>query len=445
MAVFKKIRFCFRFVSAFWQAHKKTILFAFLIGAFIAGLFPRVINLLTAKRVARIGFTGKFTLETLPQEVLEKIGQGLTQINRDGSVSPALASGWQINDDGRIYQFTLKDNLFWHDGIPLTTKDISYNFTDVSVKKINEKTIEFQLKEPFSPFPAVLSQPLFCCGLVGSGDWQVKSAKRNGQIIESLVLDHKKGPGQKIIYKFYPTESTLKTAYKLGEIDIAKDLIDPQDFREWPNVKIEEEINNNQFAVIIFNTQDGILAEKPIRQALAYGLKKPWPKRALGPINPDSWAYNPNLKKYDYDQEKARELLEKGLGESEEIFKLELTTFSDLFGLAEEIADDWQQMGIETNIQVTSVIPRDYQALLVIEDIPPDPDQYLLWHSTQPSNLSRFSSPQIDKLLEDGRTTMNQEERREIYLDFQRFLVEDVPIIFLYHPTVYTISRNSRN
>lgn len=442
MAVFKKIRFYFRLVSAFWQAHKKTILLAFLVGSLIAGLFPRLTSLLTPKRVARIGFTGKFTLETLPQEVLEKISQGLTQINHDGSVSPALASGWQINDDGRIYRFTLKDNLFWHDGVLLTTEDINYNFTDVSVKKIDEKTIEFQLKEPFSPFPAVLSRPLFCRGLAGMGDWRVKSAKRNGQIIESLVLEPKKGLGQKIIYKFYPTESTLKTAYKLGEIDIAQELIDPQGFSEWPNVKIEEKINNNQFAVIIFNTQDGFLAEKPVRQALAYGLKKPWSKRALGPINPDSWAYNHNLKIYDYDQEKAKELLEKGLGKSEEAFKLELTTFSDLFGLAEEIADDWQQMGIETSIQITSVIPGDFQALLVIEDIPPDPDQYLLWHSTQPSNLSHFSSPQIDKLLEDGRKTMNQDDRREIYLDFQRFFVEDVPIIFLYHPIVYTISRN---
>ena len=72
-------------------------------------------------------------------------------------------------------------------------------------------------------------------------------------------------------------------------------------------------------------------------------------------------------------------------------------------------------------------------------DIPKDPDQYVLWHSTQPTNISKYKNPRIDKLLEDGRVELNQETRKKIYLDFQRFLVEDSPAIFLYHPSFFTV------
>ena len=93
-------------------------------------------------------------------------------------------------------------------------------------------------------------------------------------------------------------------------------------------------------------------------------------------------------------------------------------------------------------MQVSSVTPTEYDAFLVIFDIPPDPDQYTLWHSTQAgSNISRYKNPRIDKLLEDGRLNLDTEARKKIYLDFQRFLLEDAPAAFLFHPTWYTISR----
>jgi len=77
----------------------------------------------------------------------------------------------------------------------------------------------------------------------------------------------------------------------------------------------------------------------------------------------------------------------------------------------------------------------------VAQEIPPDPDQHALWHSTQPTNLTHYSDLKVDKLLEDGRQISDQARRREIYQDFQRFLVEDSPAIFLSHPVTYTITR----
>jgi len=58
-----------------------------------------------------------------------------------------------------------------------------------------------------------------------------------------------------------------------------------------------------------------------------------------------------------------------------------------------------------------------------------------------PKNLTRLKNPRIDKLLEDGRKSLDLDERRKIYFDFQKYLVEEVPAVFLYYPMTYTINR----
>jgi peptide/nickel transport system substrate-binding protein len=109
---------------------------------------------------------------------------------------------------------------------------------------------------------------------------------------------------------------------------------------------------------------------------------------------------------------------------------------------AESISKDWTAAGVVVNLQVISNIPTDYQAFLAIYDIPDDPDQYSIWHSTQTStNITHYQNPRIDKLLEDGRSEINIEDRKKTYFDFQRYLVEDSPAAFLYYPEIYSISR----
>jgi peptide/nickel transport system substrate-binding protein len=121
---------------------------------------------------------------------------------------------------------------------------------------------------------------------------------------------------------------------------------------------------------------------------------------------------------------------------------ISLTTPPILLAQAESVAKDWQAVGVNVNLQVISNVPTDYQAFMAIFDIPDDPDQYSIWHSTKTAtNITHYQNPRIDKLLEDGRSTINIEDRKKIYLDFQRFLVEDSPAAFLYYPTTYTISR----
>ena len=169
--------------------------------------------------------------------------------------------------------------------------------------------------------------------------------------------------------------------------------------------------------------------------ALNYAIDKERYKenRALGPISPFSWAYNPQVKQYNKDVTKTKDVKD---------LNIKLSTLPNLLSVAEEVKKDSEAAGVKVEVEVTPTIPDNFQAFLATVDIPKDPDQYSLWHSTQMgSNISNYKSPRIDKLLEDGRTELDQEIRKKTYLDFQRFIVEDSPAIFLYHPTFFSVTK----
>jgi len=440
--LFKKFRFSFRFLFAFWQKHQKLILLSFLVGILCFLIVPKIYQFFPKKRTEKIGLIGKFTLNDLPLSVQHLISDGLTTISEDGQVQPFLASSWQTENENKEYLFTLKENFFWQDGKPVLAKDINYNFSDVATTVIDDKKIKFILKEPFSPFPAIVSRPVFKKGLVGTGDYKLKKVKKNGQIVEKIILVSVKNKDKtSLVFHFYPTEMAARTAFKLGEIDVIKEINDPGDLQGQKNVKITQEIKYNRVAAIFFDTQNPKLAAKATRQALAYAIEKRWQPRALNPINPQSWAFNPTVKKYEFDLAHAQQLLEGDEEEGEPLKEIELATIPSLFSVAEEIKKDWQKLGIETKIKSITTLNESLEALLISQEIPSDPDQYVLWHSTQKSNITGYKSPKIDKLLEEARKSQNQEERKEIYHDFQRFLVEDTPAVFLFHPTLYTVSR----
>lgn len=441
--LFKKLRFSFRFLFAFWQKQQKLILISFLVGALFFLLAPKIYQIFPKKKQEKIALVGKFTIDELPLSIQHLVSDGLTTISDDGQVLPKLASGWETENENKEYIFTLKDDLFWQDGKPVLAKDINYNFSDVATTVINEKKIKFILKESFSPFPSIVSRPIFKKGLIGTGDYRLKTIKKNGQIVEKIILIPLKGEMPILIFRFYPTEEAARTAFKLGEVDVIKDINDPGDLNELKNAKIEQEIKYDRIVTIFFNTQNPKLASKSTRQALAYSIDKRWSPRALNPLNPKSWAYNPTVKKYEFDQKHAQSLLKNNEAdeEAEPLKEIELATVPLLFPVAEKIKEDWSQLGIEVKIKSITALDQDFEALLINQEIPSDPDQYVLWHSTQKANIARYKSPKIDKLLEQGRKIQNLEKRKEIYYDFQKFLVEETPAVFLFHPTLYTITR----
>lgn len=439
-------RILFWLVVALWKRYQKSLVFTAIFGffffIFVFSLLPRIKSALSRSKVQRIGLVGNFDSTNFPFPIQNQISLGLTAVTPAGEATPAAALHWEVFEKGNVYTFHLREDLFWHDGTKFKAQDIDYNFKDVKVKVLDEHTLQFFLPEPFAPFPVLTSQPLFKAGLSGLGAYQVKKIIWKKGFVSSLTIVPKKVSGAPLIYKFYPSEKAALLAFKLGEVETLWDIANPIDLDKWPT-KIEKKIFFNRVAVIFYNTQASLLSEKTLRQSLTSLLPTFEEIPAISPLNPNSWAYNKNVKKYNFNEKVARDFFGKsktatGSGEK----KLVLITNPDLAERAKEIAKNWQKLNLQVEVKVENLIPQDFQALFTIWEIPPDPDQYSLWHSTQEkTNLSHYQNPRIDKLLEDGRKLQSPEERLLKYLDFQKYLVDDAPAAFLYYPESYTISR----
>lgn len=437
------LRYIFRLIGAFFSRFKILLLLGIGLGILFFFLLKFLIPALSFTQTMRIGQTGRYTAASLPPSILRLIGSGLTKIESDGSIVPDLASSWETTDKGKTWIFTLKDDIYWQDGEKVTSKTINYQFTDVTIERPDERTIVFKLQNTYSAFPSVVSKPTFKSGLLGTGEWKVDKISLNGSTIEKInLISETEG---NLVYKFYPTEERSKIAFELGEVDKIEDLFNLTPFNTWPKVKTSEVSDTGEFVAVFFNMQNEILHEKDMRQALSYAIDKEslGGIRAISPISIDSWAYNPQVKPYDYDADKAREMIEdfKEVNKMSDI-TINLTVPPLLLDKAEIVAEDWRAVGVNVNLQVITTVPTDFQAFLAILDMPDDPDQYSIWHSTQTStNITVYENPRIDKLLEDGRSEIDLATRKKIYLDFQRFLVEDSPAAFLYYPTTFTVSR----
>jgi peptide/nickel transport system substrate-binding protein len=434
------LKYPFKLVIAYFSRFKLIIFIGALIGVTAFLLLSVLLPKIYEGKTEVVGITGRYRPDNLPEEILKHISHGLTRLE-NYDIEPDLAQSWETPDKGKTWVFKLKNDIYWQDGDKVTSYDISYGFSDVSIDRPDDTTLIFTLeKGPYSPFPTVLTKPVFKKGLLGTGDWEVKKISIINTFVQEMVLVREKNIKH---YKFYPTIDRTKLAYKLGRIDQISDVLDPAPFDSWNNSNITSATNHSQVVTLFFNTQDSILSDKSLRQALFYAIdKNALGERAESPINPDSWAYNPQLKTYDYDAERAKEMIDALSDEFKEHLEIKLVSTPSLLSVAEKISNDWEAIGVKNQILVSSIIPSDFQAFLTIFDIPSDPDQYPIWHSTQSeTNLSKYTNPRIDKLLEDGRMELDPEERRKIYLDFQRFIVEDAPAAFLYHPNYYTITR----
>ena len=438
----KNIRYIFRFLRAFISRFKSLILLGIGAGILLFILLRLLGPTLFTKKTVNIGIVGKYRTDNLPVSILSLIGDGLTKVDETGVVEPNLAVSWETPDSGQTWIFHLKDNISWQDGKKVTANNIVYSFSDAKEETPDAKTIIFKLQSSFAPFPSIVSQPVFRKGLLGTGRWKVTKASLTGNFVQKLIITS--SIHEEKVFKFYPTEERAKLAFKLGSVDSIEGVFSKQPFDIWKNTTIRADINKYRYVALFFNNQDSLLGSKEIRQALSYAIDKnklPGP-RAYGPISPDSWAYNPQVKPYNYDETKAKEIVSGLSKEVKSSLNINLATSTVLLPVAEQIARDWEKAGVKTNILVENDIPQDFQAFLAAIDTPKDPDQYSIWHSTQTAtNIARYKDPRIDKLLEDGRLEMDTEKRKKIYLDFQRFLVEDAPAIFLYHPITYTISR----
>ena len=439
---------------------------------FFSFTIPTLVTKLEKNTYTYIGIVGNYQLTNLPKSISTKLSAGLTRIAEDGTTEPALAERWTVENDGTTYRFVIKDSIYWQDGKKLTPNDITYTLENVQTI-VTPNDIVFKLPDPFAPFPTVVTAPLFRIEeekyalffsrptIIGIGKYKIIDYElQPDDSLEELVVD---GPGERIIYRFYPTEDAAVTAFKQGAVDAIQDLRKPYDIFDWDTVEVTQELNENHYLAVFFNIREPIF-DKNVRQALSYALEKP-PRdiRAIGPISSNSWAYFPGGKTYDKSIDRGIERLLDAIPPFP--LQMNLTTTALYEAEAEQIKQEWEAFGAQAyeacrnsdaiddkaecekvKISVTISITNfpdltDFQLLLIGQEVTPDPDQYALWHSEENTNFTGYTNTRIDSLLERGRQTFNSKERIEIYQEFQQFFIEDAPAVFLRYLYDYSIER----
>lgn len=392
--------------------------------------------------VERIGIAGSFTPGNLPDNVLQDVSYGLTSVSESQEVQPAAAASWEITDNGKKYIFKLKKGQMLSSGKELVSNMIPYRFKDVTARVPDPYTIEFTLKDPFAPFLSVVSRPILVKN-AGLGAYKITKISQESGFVKQVTLQ-KRDSNLRKIYYFYPTQEALKTAFQLGEIDqavgIPQRLSPDTDFKDWKQIETAKTTDYSRLVSIFFNTKDDELGNKRLRQALLYALPESFPEgeRTYSYIPPNSLYYAKSPNEGVHDLELSESLLDAS---SSAGLKLEISAPAELISVAKRIQEAWKKIGIEIEIREVTNIPDNFQVLLFAMNLPQDPDMYTLWHTGQPENLSNYSNVRIDKLLEDGRVTVNKEERQAIYADVQKYLIDDSPSAFLYFPYEYTLRR----
>ncbi len=450
------------------------------------------------------------------RDISKLLFSGLTTLDRDGMVLPDLADKWDIAGDGKSYTFHLRPGVRWHDGRSFSPEDVvfTYRFLQtketqvdpdltalwqgIKVEKADAESVRFVLDQPYAPFlayttigilpqhllqdvaPKDLAKTGFNARPVGSGPFKIKDVAVDQVTLEANPDYYAGRPYlNTMTFRFFRDDQALASAIAANQVNggllrstVGKDAIAlVGQNREM----VLRAMPRTSYSVLFLNTQSALFKSKTVRQALAYGInQEALVERVAGglgvvaesPIPQDSWAYNPNAKRYPYDPVKAAQLLESegwklnanGVREKDgQPFKLALLTNDDKLRVAagEELVRALRRVGIQgelaasgpTGLAQNFLIPRKYDAILYGIDPGYDPDPYPLWHSSQATadglNVSGFSNQQTDELLEKARTTTDVAQRKKLYDQFQDAFEEEMPSVLLYHP-VYTYAQDRR-
>lgn len=444
----RNIRFVLLYLSHLVvRIHEKLswphFLFALVVVLLLGAILIRTAKfILTGNQVSQ-GFIGVYQENNLPAPIATLLSSPLVSLDKSGRPEPNLVSGWQVNNNATVYTFKLREGIFWNDGTSLKSSDINFLLPDVSVSYPDERTLEFKLNDSFSPFPTLLTVPLFKnSSLTGVGKFKVVDKEvKNGLITKLRVRAHDLSLPT-LVVKFYPDEKLAKIAFQKGEIQSLIGVNDTGELQNETSVRVKKIESFSKVTAVFYNLKDKSLSDKNLRVAL--GLAIPAiaeENRAKSPIPPDSWAYNSSVKDSIGNEELAKSYLAKARGELSQIV---LTTSPYFAAIAETVVESWKKIGISAMVRIESGLPQNFQALLTSQPIPQDPDQYALWHSTQAkTNISKYSAARVDRDLEDGRRSTDLKIRKERYLDFQKVLIDDAPATFLFFPKVNVLYRKN--
>ncbi len=409
-------------------------------------------------------------------------------------VVPHLAQSWTVSPDGMEYTFKLDPAAKFSDGSPVTAEAVVYSFQRLtrlskgnswmvsgiidqnSVSAVDPQTVKIKLVKPFVAFVHVLpwlwvvnpkeveankgaddGQTWLRSNVAGSGAFRIKRAEPgNLYEFEKVASPWKQGSGNLTgaIWRIIRETSNQRLALQRGEAHIAVDLTaeDMDALKDKPGVVSIIEPEFRTFSIKM-NTQHGPLADLNLRKAISYAFNykameesSSYQQLMVGPLPHGIFGHDPKLAVPTTDLDKAKEFLAKSKTPNGGI-KL---TAVHVSGLEQQrrfvlvLLDSLKKLNIELDIKpmvwpdmVASTASPDKMA-----DFFPvyqtanygDPDNiaFAAYHSSRNGNWQNpvYKSAAVDDLIMRGRAETDEGKRKQIYLDFQKQVVEDAPDIF---------------
>lgn len=408
--------------------------------------------------------------------------EGLVASTTDGTIEPVLAEKFDVSDDGLTYTFTLRDDVIFHNGDPVTIDDIKYTFdrlmgaTDgkqyssefdqvASLEMPDDKTVVFTLKEANSNFLYSLT-PLHAAIIpksndgehnehpIGTGPFKFVSYNPGA----SLVLEkHDQYWKENLPYLnqvefvFQPDDQSALLAMQAGELDLTGIKAN-----RIPEVENDFKLNyqdNNSSLVITFNEAKEPFNNVKVRQAINYAVSRQdiidtvysgYATKLGSNMSPAMGEYyRDGLQDvYDQDIEKAKSLLaEAGYPDG---FKTKITVSSHntmYADLAQVAVENLREIGIDAEIEVVEwgiwldrvYKGREYEITAI--DLTGRASAYEILNdyisTNAAENFFNFKNEEFDKVMKDVLLETDPDKQIELYKRAQEILNEEAAAVYI--------------
>jgi len=422
------------------------------------------------------------------------------------NLQPSLAVSWEIPDP-LTYIFHLRAGVRFHDGRPLTARDVKWTIDSMRdgtvrstrsatyqwVSRIDapdDATVIFHLSQPFAALLWNLSDgaigvipygsgPDFSRDPIGSGPFRFQSLQQDKEVVLVRNPDYwdatRRPRIERVRFAVIPDATTRALEMRKGSAHLALTAFSPDviaTLRDQPSLAIQQS-PGTIYGYLAFNLRDPVLSDVRVRRAVAYALDRSaiiqylW-RDEVHPANsilpPQSWAFSGDVTRYDHDPARAIRLLdEAGYRPGTDGIRLHLTikTSTEEFPrlIAAVFQQQLRQVGIELTIRslefgtffsdITNGAFQLYSLRWIGANQDPDIFEYVFDSASFPprrANRGFYSNPQVDSLIAQGRSTLDQRQRAAVYAQIQRIVAQELPYVSLwYFDNVLVYNRRLNN
>jgi peptide/nickel transport system substrate-binding protein len=433
-----------------------------------------------------VGLDPHITSAMSSYQILENVLDTLVTLDEDQNIVPSLAHDWVVSDDGLTVTFHLREGVRFSNGTELEANHVvtvferlldpetgsgnAYRLAGVEdITAPDATTVVFELASPNPSMmghlasikalgifdPAGVEDGTINTRPVGTGPFMISDFQPGTRVLlERNPYYWEEGLPylDAVDIRIIGDETVRRTALVTGDIDwafwVPAQAVEELDARD--DVVIDS-VPAGQYYYIGVNMREGPLADQRVRQAISYAINRDNIVAAaefgLAEVTQDpipassAWAFG--YAPYEYDPERARALLAEAGYEGGFEMGIMPTTFIDAtIRAAQVIQADLAAVGIRASIRTLEWAEwlqeqgdANYDTYVCSWNGLVDPDDfYYAQHRTgEVFNFTGYSNPTVDELLDEARMVTDFDERRELYAEINRQIVDDAPYIYLYN------------